>query len=169
MKPQNEHLWWKANFALRPQAITWANIDQWICHHMVSLGHSELKGTHIICIAWCLCKKNQNWITHLAFQTPHDPPQQGELWLEQFDTVPTESFKTTFMEKESTVVLGKNKALFEAYYIIMEWSTNFDEIWMKIGTFSFKKMHVKMLCAKWQPFCLGLIVLTPVLYSITFE
>ena len=38
--------------------------------------------------------------------------------------------------------------------------TNFSEILIKIHTFSFKKMHFKLSSGKWQPFCLGLNVLT---------
>ena len=37
--------------------------------------------------------------------------------------------------------------------------TNLSEILIIINTFSFKKMHLKMSCAKWRPFCLGLNVL----------
>ena len=37
--------------------------------------------------------------------------------------------------------------------------TNFNEILIKIYTFSFAKIHLKMLSGKWQPFCLGLNVL----------
>ena len=37
---------------------------------------------------------------------------------------------------------------------------NFSEILIEILIFSFKKMHLKVLSAKWRPFCLGLIVLT---------
>ena len=37
--------------------------------------------------------------------------------------------------------------------------TNFSEILIGIQTFSFKKMHLKMLSAKWHPFCLSLNVL----------
>ena len=37
---------------------------------------------------------------------------------------------------------------------------NFSEISIEIHTFSFKEMHLKMLSGKWQPFCLGLNVLT---------
>ena len=33
---------------------------------------------------------------------------------------------------------------------------NFSEILSEIYTFSFKKMHFKMLSVKWWPFCLGL-------------
>ena len=38
--------------------------------------------------------------------------------------------------------------------------TNFSEISIRIKTFSFKKMHLKMASAKWRPFCLGLNLLT---------
>ena len=37
--------------------------------------------------------------------------------------------------------------------------TNFSKILIKIHTFSFKKMHLKMSSGKWRPFCLGLNVL----------
>ena len=47
---------------------------------------------------------------------------------------------------------------------IVNWTeplrTNFSEILIKILTFSFKKIHFKVSSAKWQPFCLGLNVLT---------
>ena len=38
--------------------------------------------------------------------------------------------------------------------------TNFSEILSKIYTFAFNKMHLKMSSRRWQPFCLGLCVLT---------
>ena len=38
--------------------------------------------------------------------------------------------------------------------------TNFSEMLIEIHTFSFKKIHLKMSSGKWQPFCLGLNVLT---------
>ena len=34
--------------------------------------------------------------------------------------------------------------------------TNFSEILIRIPTFSFKKIHLKMASGKWQPFCLSL-------------
>ena len=40
--------------------------------------------------------------------------------------------------------------------------TNFSEILIKILTFSFKKMRLKVSSANWRPFCLGLNVLTEV-------
>ena len=38
--------------------------------------------------------------------------------------------------------------------------TNFNEIWIEIYTFSFKKIHLKMSSGKWRPSCLSLSVLT---------
>ena len=38
--------------------------------------------------------------------------------------------------------------------------TNFSEILIRIQTFSYMKMHLKMSSVKWRPFCLGLNVLT---------
>ena len=37
--------------------------------------------------------------------------------------------------------------------------TNFSEILIRIPTFSFKKMRLKISSARWRPFCLGLNVL----------
>ena len=45
--------------------------------------------------------------------------------------------------------------------LIWPLGTNFNEIVIKILTFSFKKMHLKMSSGKCRPFCLGLNVLTP--------
>ena len=38
--------------------------------------------------------------------------------------------------------------------------TNFSDIFIEIHTFSYVKMHLKLSSAKWQPFCLGLNVLS---------
>ena len=42
---------------------------------------------------------------------------------------------------------------------------NFNEILIEICTFSFKKIHLKMPSGKWQPFCLGVNVLTLFLHG----
>ena len=44
--------------------------------------------------------------------------------------------------------------------LIGPWVRNFSEILIQICTFSFRKMHVKMLSGKWWLFWLGLNVLT---------
>ena len=44
-------------------------------------------------------------------------------------------------------------------YCLGTLGTNVNEILIKIHTFSFKKIHLKMSSGKWRPFCLGLKVL----------
>ena len=44
--------------------------------------------------------------------------------------------------------------------LIAPLGTNFSEILIEIHTFSFQKVHLKILSAKWRPFCLSLNVLT---------
>ena len=44
--------------------------------------------------------------------------------------------------------------------------TNFSEISIGFQAFSFKKMHFKMSSAKWRPFCLGLDVLSFILWNL---
>ena len=44
--------------------------------------------------------------------------------------------------------------------LIVPLETNFNEILIEIYLFSFRKMHLKMSSGNWQPFCLGLNVLT---------
>ena len=43
--------------------------------------------------------------------------------------------------------------------LIRTLGTNFSEMLIQIHTFSFKKIHLKMLSGKWRPFCLSLNVL----------
>ena len=44
--------------------------------------------------------------------------------------------------------------------LIRSLETNFSEMFIKIHTLSFKKIHLKMSSGKWSPFCLGLNELT---------
>ena len=43
--------------------------------------------------------------------------------------------------------------------LIGPFGTNFSEILIKIYTFSFKMMHLKISSGKWRPFCFGFNVL----------
>ena len=46
--------------------------------------------------------------------------------------------------------------------LIVPLGSHFSELLIKIHTFSFKKMHLKILSGKWRPFCFGLNVLNQV-------
>ena len=43
--------WWQNQHCSRQQAITWANIDPYLCRHMTSPGHNELIRQKIT--LWC--------------------------------------------------------------------------------------------------------------------
>ena len=49
--------------------------------------------------------------------------------------------------------------------LIQHLGTNFSEILIRIQAFSFQKIHLKMSSAKWRPFCLGLNVLSGILWT----
>ena len=51
--------------------------------------------------------------------------------------------------------------------ILLIWplGTNCNEMLIKVHTFSFKKMYVKMSSAKWRPFCLGINMLRMVRHN----
>ena len=51
--------------------------------------------------------------------------------------------------------------------LIWPLGTNYSEMLIEIDKFSFKKIHLKTLFAKYQPSCLSLNVLTGVIYHVT--
>ena len=71
--------------------------------------------------------------------------------------------KLTIIGSDNGLSPGRRQAIIwtnDGILLIGPLGTNFSEIWSKIHTFSFKKMHLKTSSAKWRPFCLGLNVLT---------
>ena len=70
--------------------------------------------------------------------------------------------KLTIIGSDNGLSPGRRQAIIwtnVGILLIRPLGTNFNEILIEIHTFSFKKMHLKMLSAKWQPFCLVLNVL----------
>ena len=71
--------------------------------------------------------------------------------------------KLTIISSDNGLSSGRRHAIIwtnAAILLIGSLGTNFSEISIEIHTFSFKKMHLKMLSAKWHLFCLGLNVLS---------
>ena len=69
--------------------------------------------------------------------------------------------KVTIIGSDNGLSPGQHQAIIvtNAGILLIELSgTNFSEIVIKIYIFSFKKMYLKMLSGKWQPFCLSLSV-----------
>ena len=71
--------------------------------------------------------------------------------------------KLTIIGSNNGLSPGRRQAIISTNAgILLIWplGSNFNEILIKILTFSFKKMHLKMSSAKWWPFCLCLNVLS---------
>ena len=79
----------------------------------------------------------------------------------------------TYICTSKLTIIGSDNGLSPGQYQAIIWTnagilligpfrTNFSEILIKIYIFSFKKMHLKMSSGNWQPFCLGLNVLSVV-------
>ena len=70
--------------------------------------------------------------------------------------------KVTIIVSDSGLSPGRRQAIIwnnAGILLIGPLGTNFSGILIEIHTFSFKKMPVNVLSAKWRPFCLGLNVL----------
>ena len=71
--------------------------------------------------------------------------------------------KLTIIGSDNGLSPGRRQAIIwtnAGVLLIGPLGTNFSEILIKILTFSFKKMHLKMSSGKWRPSCLGLNVLS---------
>ena len=67
--------------------------------------------------------------------------------------------KLTIIGSDNGLSPGRRQAIIwtnAGMLLIWPLGTNFIEILIRIQTFSFKKMHLKMASATWRPFCLGL-------------
>ena len=68
----------------------------------------------------------------------------------------------TIIVSDNGLLPGRRQAIIctnDGILLIGPYGTNFSEIGIEILTFSLMKMSLKVLSAKWQPFCLGLNVL----------
>ena len=66
--------------------------------------------------------------------------------------------KLTIIGSDNGLSHGRHQAIIwtnAGILLIGTFGTNFSEILIRIQTFSFTKMHLKMSSAKWRPFCLG--------------
>ena len=67
--------------------------------------------------------------------------------------------KLTIIGSDNGLSPGRRQAIIwtnAGIFLIGPLGTNFSEILIRIQTFSFRKMHLKISSAKWRPFCLGL-------------
>ena len=72
--------------------------------------------------------------------------------------------KLTIIGSDNGLSPGRRQAIIwtnARTFLIGHLETNFNEIFVEIYTFSFKKMHLKMSPGKWRPFFIGRKVLKP--------
>ena len=70
--------------------------------------------------------------------------------------------KLTIIGSDNGLLPGRRQAIIwtnAGILLIQPLGTNFSEILIRIQTFSFKIIHLKVSSEKWRPFCLGLNVL----------
>ena len=73
--------------------------------------------------------------------------------------------KLTIIGSDNGLSPGRRQAIIWTNAVILligHLGTNFSEILIEIYSFSFQKMHLKMLSGKWRPSCLGLNVLSKI-------
>ena len=66
--------------------------------------------------------------------------------------------KLTIIGSDNGLLPGRHQAIISTnavMLLIVPLETNFSEMVFEIHMFSFKKIYLKMLSAKWQPFCLS--------------
>ena len=78
--------------------------------------------------------------------------------------------KLTIIGSDNGLSPGRHRAIIwtnAGILLIGPLGTNFNEFFIGIQTFSFKKMHLKMSSAKWRSLCLGLSVIFRLTLSYT--
>ena len=123
---------------------------------------SKLHWVAVSCLLWmeclltlvkweyCLCHVWCNIWTQLTY---------WGLWL--LTHWGRATHKLTIIGTDNGLSPGRRQAIIwtsAGILLIGPLGTNFNEIFIEIHTFSFKKIHLKMSSGKWRPFCLGLNV-----------
>ena len=146
-------------------------LPQILCSHLVSLGHNEFVYQH--------CIEHSNIVRMLEYVLFDSEMQKTVLldcttlgrWVPcQCERSLTHWGRATHICVSKLPIIDSDNGLSPGWRQAITWTnggilltgplgTNLSEILSKIHTFSFKKMHLKTLSAKWRPFCLGLNVL----------
>ena len=80
--------------------------------------------------------------------------------------------KLTIIGPDNGLSPGRRQAIMwtnAGILLIEHLGTNLSEILIKINTFSFKKMYLKMSSGNWRPFCFGLNMLTWIRLSVIWD
>ena len=108
----------------------------------------------------------------------HPPNGQRDIIMTKFSL--THWGRVTHICVVNLIIIGSDNGLSPGWCQAIIWTnaaillighlwTNFSEILIEIRRFSFENMCLKVSSAKWQPFCLGLNVLTPFMLAKEHE
>ena len=113
-----------------------------------------------------------NWLSSPHSRLLQDIPPwlSGDRWCKAANLL-THWGRVTHLCVRILTITDSDNGLSPGWHQVIIWTsagilwkgpsgTHFSEILIDILTFSFKKMRLKMSSAKWQPFCLGLNVLS---------
>ena len=101
-------------------------------------------------------------------------------WWQSADTMMTEGVLSSFCGHQWLCIIFADQLTWHKLCQAIIWTnagilligplgTNFSEILIKIHTFSFNKMHLKMSSGKWRAFCLRFNVLSYLWFWIHFQ
>ena len=114
---------------------------QWNVNQYRTIFMQENEFEYVICKVWAILFQPDvltlwGWVTHICIS------------------------KITIIGSDNDLSPGRH--YLNQCWNIVNWTprTNFKEILVRIHTFLFEKIHLKMSSGKWWPFCLGLNVLT---------
>ena len=161
------------------QDITWYKFkaleDFFFLHDEMS---DEFNILNIIFLNWCNDIKESFWINTMIEQTKCLVRKTLLVWYhydktwlcDTYNGMLTHWGRVTHIYVSNLTIIGSDNGLWPGRCQAIIWinagislngplGTNFSEILIKILTFSFMKMHLKVSSAKWRPFCLGLNVL----------
>ena len=153
---------YSADTRRRPHYIYWSSVGETTHNTPVpysAMHYSEQKCTHFCC-EWCIVGTDalldlRDW----SITTGYNRPLFNSLSRVAYLCVD----KLTITGSDNGMSPGRHQAIIwtnAGMLLIASLGTNFSEIPIRIQTFPFKRMHLKMSSAKWRPFCLGLSVLT---------
>ena len=106
----------------------------------------------------------QMWYVHYNHRVWSQFPKSIRWHGLVYSLRPTDAYmcKLAIIDSDNGLFPGRCQAIIwtnAGMLLIGSWGPNFSQLLIKMYTFPFKKMHLKMSSVKWQPFCLILNVL----------
>ena len=143
------------------QAIAWTNVSLYINHNLIAFTPIAFNSRQLH--KWFSSYQSLRCVwkcARLKLSPPLPGPNELTCWC-----------RVTHICIGNLTIIGSGKGLLPGRRQAIIWpiaeilligplGTNFSEVFIEIHTFSLKEMPLKLSSAKWEPFCLGLNVLS---------